>query len=175
MEFHEAWIGDQALAEITRLVQSVQEVQGALMEFGCWEGRSLVRIAQAAPDRPVHAVDHWRGNQGDEYTTEAVRTRDVYGQFLTNTAELSNVRVHRASTEDFMVTWTAPIAFLHIDADHDYQPVKDQISWALPLLAPGGVLCGDDYSHRWEGVMQAVDELLPDRVIVGCMWVWTND
>lgn len=175
MKFNEEWIGVPALHEITRLVQSVQDVPGALIEFGCWEGRSLVQIAEAAPDRPVHAVDHWMGNTGDEYTTEAAQKRDVYGQFLANTAHLPNVRTHRCPNEDFMATWTAPVAFLHLDADHNYQPVKDQITWALERLAPGGVLCGDDYSHRWEGVMQAVDELLPDREVFGCMWVHRND
>jgi predicted O-methyltransferase YrrM len=175
VEFADEWISVSTLHELARLVESVEDVPGAIMEFGCWEGRSLVWIANAAGDRPVHAVDHWRGNIGDDYTQAAVQSRDVYGQFLINTAHLSNVRVHRSSTEDFMVTWNAPIAFLHIDADHDYQPVKDQIVWALERLAPGGVLCGDDYSQRWEGVMKAVDELLPDREVFGCMWVHRND
>lgn len=171
MKFTEEWISDEALSEITRLIRSVSDVSGEILEFGCWEGRSLIRIAEAAGDRPVHAVDHWQGNAGDQHTLEAIATRDVYGRFLENIADLTNVQVHRMPTEEFMATWRKPTAFLHLDADHDYGPVKEQIEWALPLLSPGGVLCGDDYSHRWPGVMQAVDEILPDRAIVGCMWV----
>lgn len=175
VEFNEEWISVAALHELTRLVHSVQDVPGAVIEFGCWEGRSFVQIAEAAQPRPVYAVDHWQGNAGDEYTTVAAQDRDVYATFLSNTSHLSNVKVQRMRTEDFMASWDKPIAFLHLDADHDYQPVKEQIEWALPLLSPGGVLCGDDYSHRWEGVMQAVDELLPSIYVVTCMWVHVND
>jgi predicted O-methyltransferase YrrM len=175
MMFTEEWISGEALAEIRALVRSVEDVAGAIIEFGCWEGRSFVQIAEAAGEREVHAVDHWEGNVGDQHTTDAVATRDVYGTFLSNTAHLGNVMVHRMSTERFMRDWNEPIAFIHLDADHNYQPVKDQISWALTLLSPGGVICGDDYSHRWKGVIQAVDELLPECQIVSCMWIHADD
>lgn len=175
MEFNETWISVQALHDLRRLVERVESVPGAIIEFGCWEGRSLVHIAQAAPQRPVHAVDHWRGNDGDLYTQDAVATRDVYAQFIHNTAQLDNIVIHRMTTEQFMRRWNDPIALIHLDADHRYGPVKAQIEWALSLLSPGGVLCGDDYSHLWEGVMKAVDETLPDRDVLGCMWVHVND
>jgi hypothetical protein len=60
-----------------------------------------------------------------------------------------------------------------IDADHDYGKVKEDILAWRPLLVPGGLLCGHDYS--WEewgvGVIRAVDELLPDRQ-VGPESIW---
>ena len=169
--YNETWIGDAALHELARLVHSVGDVPGALIEFGCWEGRSIVQIAEAAGNRPVHAVDHWQGNLGDEYTLEALKTRDVYAEFMLNTAHLANLQVHRTSTDEFMRGWDQPIALLHIDADHNYVPVREQITWALERMSPGGVLCGDDYSHRWPGVVRAVDELLPDKTLTECMWV----
>ncbi len=175
MKFTETWISEQALTEIRDLVRSVEDVPGAIIEFGCWEGRSFVQIAEAAGQRETHAVDHWEGNVGDKHTTEAVAVRDVYGTFLDNTAHLDNVTIHRMSTERFMRYWDEPIAFIHLDADHNYQPVKDQIAWALSFLSPDGVICGDDYSHRWKGVIQAVDELLPERRLVACMWIYSDD
>lgn len=175
MKFREEWISVGTLHELTRLVQAVEGVPGAVIEFGCWEGRSLIEIAQAAPQRPVLAVDHWQGNIEDEYTLGAIKERDVFATFLANTTDLDNVVVHQMSNEEFMATWHDPIAFLHLDADHRYQPVKDQIEWALPLLSPGAVMCGDDYSKRWPGVTQAVDEALPARQIINSMWVHRND
>lgn len=175
MSYREQWIHPTVLEAMQNLVRDTEGRDGAIMEFGCWEGRSLVQIAEAAGDRQVHAVDHWQGNEGDEYTTTAAAERDIFAAFLDNTKHLDNVRVHRMSTEQFMREWDKPIAFLHLDADHHYGAVKDQIEWALPLLVPGGVLCGDDYSATWLGVTQAVDEILPDAIIIGSMWVHRND
>lgn len=171
MAFHEEWIHETVLESLQGLVRATEGVNGAVMEFGCWEGRSLVSIAHAAGERLVHAVDHWQGNDEDEYTTNAVAERDIYATFLENTAHLNNVRIHRMDTDEFMSRWSEPVALLHLDADHRYPAVKRQIEWVMPLLVPGGVLCGDDYSSRWPGVTKAVDELLPGADIVGSMWV----
>jgi hypothetical protein len=66
-------------------------------------------------------------------------------------------------------TWTGASA----RAIHDYGKVKEDILAWRPLLVPGGLLCGHDYS--WEewgvGVIRAVDELLPDRQ-VGPESIW---
>jgi hypothetical protein len=175
VDFNEKWIDVAALHELSRLVDATRDVPGAVIEFGCWEGRSFVTIAEAAKGRTVHAVDHWQGNSGDEYTTKAAQSRDIYSKFVENTSHLKNIAIHYMTTEDFMASWNKPIAFLHIDADHDYLLVRRQIEWALPLLSPSGVLCGDDYSLKWKGVMQAVDELLPNIYVVTCMWVHVND
>lgn len=172
MGFREEWIHASTLESIQGLVRGTEGLSGAIMEFGCWEGRSLVKIAEAASDRPVHAVDHWQGNDEDEYTTNAVAERDIYATFIANTSHLSNVIVHRMDTDEFMVRWgDKPIAFIHLDADHRYPAVARQIEWALPLMQPGGILCGDDYSSAWPGVTRAVDELLPDAELLSHTWV----
>jgi len=172
--FTEQWIAQETLSRLESLTREVADVPGAIIEFGCWEGRSLTRIAAAAAPRIVHAVDHWNGNTGD-ITAKIVQTRDVFGKFQENIAHLNNVQVHRESNEIFMGKWRKPIALLHLDADHNYIPVRDQIEWALPLLSKGAVLCGDDYSGNWPGVVQAVDEMLPGRSVEVCMWIHRND
>jgi predicted O-methyltransferase YrrM len=52
-----------------------------------------------------------------------------------------------------------------IDACHTYEGTLAQIATYRNKLKPGGLLCGHDYSRSsWPGVVQAVDELLPDRL-----------
>ena len=56
---------------------------------------------------------------------------------------------------------------IHIDAAHEYPDVKEDIALYWPLLAPGGILLGDDYipgpgppGPGWPGVVQAVEEFV---------------
>lgn len=48
--------------------------------------------------------------------------------------------------------------FIYIDAQHDYDSVKKDISNWYPKLISGGCLAGHDYHERWFGVKKAVDE-----------------
>lgn len=173
MGFTETWIPEQTLQRLGQLVRETENVPGAVIEFGVWEGRSFVAIAEAAAPRIAHAVDHWQGSVSDsDPTLQMARERDVRSAFLANTAHLNNVTAHQMHSDDFMAKWSKPIAFLHLDADHGYESVKRQIEWAVPLLSYGGVLCGDDYSDRWPGVVRAVNESLSGVTVEHYMWIY---
>ena len=176
MGFTELWIPNETLNRLRELVASVQNIPGGIMEIGVWEGRSFVQIAEAAHPRKAHAVDHFMGSSTDgAITGEVAQQRDIYQSFIGNTAHLDNVVVHRMDSDAFMEMWNEPVAFAHIDAHHSYESVKRQIEWILPKLSPGAVLCGDDYSQRWPGVVQAVDELLPGASVEQFMWIYQNE
>lgn len=56
--------------------------------------------------------------------------------------------------------------FVFIDAAHDYQSVKDDISSWLPKIKKGGFICGHDYDNPdFKGVNRAVEELFYNRGI----------
>ena len=49
---------------------------------------------------------------------------------------------------------------LFIDALHDYESVRDDISYWQPKVKHGGIICGHDYENRrFPGVKQAVHEV----------------
>jgi hypothetical protein len=55
------------------------------------------------------------------------------------------------------------VAWVHIDARHDYDSVKADIAAWAPKVMAGGWLSGDDYNPDWwPGVVAAVNECLPD-------------
>jgi predicted O-methyltransferase YrrM len=54
---------------------------------------------------------------------------------------------------------------IHIDAAHEYDDVKEDIRLWWPLVRPCGVLLGDDYTHYWPGVVQAVDEFANEKQV----------
>lgn len=168
--FTSAWIPSPTLERLTEFVQQRQHLEGAVIEFGAWEGRSTIAIAQGTTE-PVLAVDHWRGNPGDVHTEPFAQREDIYARFLANVQPYQNVQPMHMTTEEFMDTWTGPIKFLHIDADHNYEPVKAQIEWAKEHIIEGGIICGDDYSSNWPGVVKAVNETLPAHHVERVMWV----
>ena len=52
--------------------------------------------------------------------------------------------------------------WVHLDARHDYDSVKEDITAWLPKVVPGGWISGDDYIvEKWPGLVAAVSELLP--------------
>ncbi|MFB7837807.1 class I SAM-dependent methyltransferase [Nocardia brasiliensis] len=71
----------------------------------------------------------------------------------------------------------ASLAWVHLDARHDYESVAADISAWLPKVMPGGWLSGDDYiPSRWPGVVAAVNKLLPQAQPWSTMqWRWVND
>jgi hypothetical protein len=65
-----------------------------------------------------------------------------------------------------------PKDVIYLDTSHDYDTVRREIELARPLLAPGGILCGDDYRGQphW-GVEKACRELLkPHYTFAGMVW-----
>jgi cephalosporin hydroxylase len=66
------------------------------------------------------------------------------------------------------------LAWVHIDARHDYESVLADIAAWAPKVAPGGWLSGDDYHPEWwPGVVKAVGEALPDaREWTPGQWRW---
>ena len=50
-----------------------------------------------------------------------------------------------------------PLAdLIFIDGNHDYDDVRADISHYFPMLAPGGIMFGDDFG--WAGVKKVVNE-----------------
>ena len=168
--FTSAWIPETTLTRLSQFTRERQHLDGAVIEFGAWEGRSTIAIASGTSD-DVIAVDHWRGNPGDEHTEPFAEAEDIYARFRSNTAHLPNIVPAVMDVDQFMAQFAGSIKFLHIDADHNYQPVRDQIEWAKPLMVDGGIMCGDDYSSNWPGVVQAVNECLPAHHVETVMWV----
>lgn len=171
--FTEDWFCEASCEVLAGLVRSVAEVDGLIVEIGSWEGRSTVAMAAAAHPRIVHAVDTWRGSPG-EISEVLAGQRDVYAQFCANVAAFSagNVEAHRAGWRDYLPTITRPVALAFVDAEHTYAEVHDNIAALMPLMASGGVICGDDVNCL--PVRRAVADLLnPHRVDVkATVWSW---
>jgi hypothetical protein len=171
MSFTEQWFGQESQQALAHLYGRVADLDGAVIEVGCWEGRSTCALARATAPVAVHAVDTWAGSPG-EISAELAATpgRDVYATFLANVSQLTegNVIAHRCGWREFFATWTQPIRFLHIDAEHSYREVRENIEAALPFMVPGGLICGDDAHHP--PVRDAVFDTLGNAYVTATLW-----
>lgn len=169
MTFTEDWFGAASREALGDLYGIVRDLEGDVVEVGCWEGRSTVALAKACHPTIVHAVDTWRGSPG-EISADLAAERDVYATFLSNIAELTdgNVKAHRMSWRDYFAEIDRPVKFLHIDAEHTYTEVRDNLEAGLKVAVPGAVICGDDAHHP--PVRDAVLSLFPDANLLATLW-----
>ena len=170
MKFDEEWFGEASQQALADLARRTAHLDGAVVEVGCWQGRSTVALARAVHPAIVHAVDTWQGSPS-EISAELAAERDVYTEFIDNITELTegNVTPHIMGWREFFETrGPAPIRFLHIDAEHTYTEVFDNIAAALPMMVPGGIMCGDDAHHP--PVRRAVLRHFPRAQRVASLW-----
>ena len=173
--FNQDWYDPEQARYVGEMARAAPQ-GGELVEIGCWEGRSTAVIAPAVAPRALHCVDHWRGNEdeGDAESVGLAQERDVFGTFERNMSllTLGNIEVWRGSWQEWVKVWDKPIAFLHLDASHDYDSVYNCLQAVKPLLVPGALLCGDDgYA---DGVYRAVRDVFGEgkvRDIGNRLWV----
>jgi hypothetical protein len=148
------------------------------VEVGCYLGRSICSLGEVV--RSTHAktriigVDTGRGSgsegRGDSDahapavahgggTFAGLLHRNIIGCGLVDTIQLlisDSVGAAGLFADD-------SLAWVHIDARHDYVSVAADIKAWAPKGRPEGWLSGDDYhAEWWPGVVSAVSDTLPD-------------
>ena len=157
--YNENWYPDDKIDALVELARSTRDLPGSVIEIGAWEGRSTTALMQAFSPDIVHVIDTWAGSPSDA-SFELAKERDVYATFLANIKEAgNNFCIHRSDWRVAFASWRPRLRFVHLDGEHTYEQVRDNIAAALPLMVEDGILCGDDYSVHWPGVRRAVEEV----------------
>ena len=185
MAFHEDWFPIDNVEGLRRIMASVAAADGSVVEVGCWEGRSTIEIAKAMGH--VHAIDPWSPEWWYPSFQRMLKerwdpawgvppwnpdpARDVLADFIENIEEAGvadRVVIHQSDWRS--VDWArfAPIRFLFIDGEHSYDDVFDNVEVARPLMAPDGVIAGDDFD--WDEVARAVRAQFSDVSLDGRIW-----
>lgn len=158
------------------------------VEIGAWKGRSAafmaVEIINSGKAITFNVIDHWKGSDHPDHHFDP----DVVGGTLFDTFKrnLSPINEHnrrglilnpiRLPSQTAVHQFTDnSLTFVFIDGEHDYENVKADIAAWKAKVRPGGVLAGDDYGNHFPGVIQAVDEMLPERVLLNWpIWAWAK-
>ena len=159
------------------------------VEVGSYLGRSLCSLADvvqtAGRDVTIVGIDTCRGSGA-----EGRANQDAHGPAVDHGGGTFAGLLHRnivacgfadavhvlisssPKAADFFVDGS--LAWVHLDARHDYDSVVGDIEAWAPKVMSGGWLSGDDFDDRyWPGVVAAVGDTLPDaHAWLTAQWRW---
>ena len=145
------------------------------VEVGAWKGRSAaymgVEIYNSGKNIRFDCIDLWEYSNTQSDIPEHEYT-NLYQQFLDNVAPLKDVinPIKGTSIEVSALYEDESLDFVFIDAAHDYDNVKKDISAWFPKVKKGGVIAGHDYTSA-AGVKLAVDEFFKDITVSEECWI----
>lgn len=129
------------------------------VELGTFQGASAIPVARS--------IRRWGGALTcvDTWSEDVLQAGPSSPWMLVTCARhivaagITNVRLMPTRTIEAARTWTEPIDYLYIDADHHYEAVLADLEAWVPHVRQGGVIAGDDYGNRsFPGVKQAWDD-----------------
>jgi cephalosporin hydroxylase len=157
--------GNQSMLDRLIIKHDIRSV----LEIGSCYGASACFFARHERIEVVTCVDLWCAipehgvpeGVGDVFVSNAIK------------AEINDkirmVEGNSHSEETFRQVRRADLVYL--DAGHTYDDVMQDILMYGPMARK--VLCGDDYDKNLpsvEGVIRAVDEFMPERLVHGRLW-----
>lgn len=64
--------------------------------------------------------------------------------------------------------------WVFIDANHEYEYIKENLRIWTIKVKHGGLVAGHDYGNKWKGIKQAVDEFVPkNKLKISPHTVWS--
>ncbi len=159
----------QRVAKIARDYNCVN-----IAEIGIFEGSLSSRLADLDNLESLFLIDphsfeytlfEWKGEtyecrMGHKETITQETLDNIHRNVVMKFIDNSKVVVMRMlSREAAKYIKDDSLDMVFIDAIHLYEYAKQDIALWLPKIRKGGVISGDDYTPRFEGVQRAVDEL----------------
>jgi hypothetical protein len=165
-------VAEQEVPLLSELVKLAENVPGPIVELGTLFGFSTNCIASAkSAGKPLITVDNFGWNP---IGLSSAHHRELTRGNLRYLIEKCSTTVFEVTTGEFFRTYKGDRpAMVFIDADHEYEGVRDDIKNARAMKIP--IIVGHDYSEAWPGVMRAVKEAFgePHRRL-GTLWAWID-
>ena len=170
----------------------------ALAEIGVFEGQLSLLLRQNWPNAQLYLIDPWRhipdltklvGSMHRRGRTPEGNQKFWDKRFASVSrmfaADVNTHIVRKTSAEAVDSIPDGSLDLIHIDGDHRYQPVCDDIKMWLPKVRSGGLVTGHDYKasrQQWTGnrallyqVFTAANDTLGQENIIPCrqmLWMY---
>jgi GR25 family glycosyltransferase involved in LPS biosynthesis len=135
------------------------------VEVGSWKGKSsafmAVEIANSSKNIEFYCIDTWEGSTEHQ---DMGNLESLYATFIQNMMPLVDyyVPIKTTSLKASALFEDESLDFVFIDASHEYDDVRNDITAWLPKIKNNGIIAGHDYytnSNHHPGVKKAVDEI----------------
>ena len=141
------WNGWMGQEDCKVLWEEAEKVEGTILEIGGYAGISTVIMALASPKSKVVVIDPFLKDIPS----------NIYPEFLEHIKGL-NIKHIREKSEDAL--WTKKVDLIHVDGDHRFRVVQNDIERYTRYLKKGAHMLIHDYANDPElfGVNKAVNE-----------------
>ena len=146
-----------------------------IAEIGVFRGRSIAIfnevLCKHIIPHEIIGIDHFEGSPEHQSGMYPMPNYEEALHHINNIKQnnllAENITLVKSNSLDIVDSYgNNTFDMVYIDASHEYEPVKQDIQCWKSKVKKGGYLCGDDYCPTWNGVMNAVDELIPERKII---------
>jgi len=142
-------------------------------EIGVKEGRFISYLLTAYKGLTMYAVDPWEDQPGEAEDYIGWNWNDIYKEYRRKVEPYAGrfIELRTYSEQAAEQVPDGSLDFVFIDAQHDYESVKQDIGLWFPKVRTGGLISGHDYCKKFPGAMQAVNEVF-GRPMAGPNDVW---
>lgn len=152
------------------------------VEIGVYKGRSIFSVSQAIKDNTgtAYGIDPYELSEAMQYNidenlrdqvnhfVEKLNFEDLYINFILKREAfgLKNVieLIRKTSSEAVIDLQHIEIDMLHIDGNHEYKHVLEDLTNYAPLIKDGGFIVFDDI--HWDSVRQCYDDIKQDYIVL---------
>jgi precorrin-6B methylase 2 len=160
----DGWMSPTELIWLHQTARSMSNVA----EIGSFKGRGTTALLAGCPGK-VTAIDHWQGDQAASVINNLLELEDCYKIFMQNVGDNPNLEVMKMSSLEAVQQVNGEgFDMVFIDGEHTYENTKADIQAWLPKTRK--VICGHDYSEKWPGVIQAVQEIFGEVKVTDSIW-----
>lgn len=154
MLFTEPWCTDLEKGAIEASWNKVKDLDGLVVEIGCFEGRSSVftaNLIHSSGDTLI-CIDPWVPVAYADAEIRIYSERPIFEHFTHNMKHgtAGNYEVNVMPYEQYFETFdeSQKIKYLYLDGPHGYPDVQLGLRTVLPFMAEGGIILGDNYEDH---------------------------
>lgn len=156
--------------ELLWLAQQAQ-ARNVIVELGSYLGRSTRALADHTPG-VVYAIDDWFGPRDTPSTITDLNRAFLFDIFQWNVRDLGEDKLRIVKCDHKSIPIELQPEMVFIDGGHEYENCSYDISYWMPRLQSGGLLCGHDFKDDFPDLRRAVDELIPGYRIAPGTSIW---
>lgn len=166
IEVNAGTITEEECKFLSAMIAECRGTSGPIIEIGALFGFTTNEMALAKePERPLLAVDSFVWNPWGLSPSEHAQ---LINRVLRVAVATLNVSIVKADKNEFYENYAGQSPCLvFLDAVHSYEETKKDIEWAVRVKCPR--IAGHDYSDKFPGVVQAVQEFGKPEVH-GTVW-----